>query len=65
MEPVIESALQSPDGYWRVEVVRYAPGRRWYRILHATTVVADQASLATVERVLGEAFATLEPLDAA
>jgi hypothetical protein len=60
VEPIIEGALQTPDGYWRVDVVRYAPKQRWYRVTHATTVVAERASLETVRRVLGEAFDSLE-----
>lgn len=64
MDPVIEGALQTPDGYWRVEVVRYGPGQRWYRVTHAATVVAERAPLATVQRILGDAFGTLEPVEA-
>lgn len=59
-----ESAMQTPDGYWRVEVVR--SGRdRWYRVRHAETVVAERAAIATVRRILGDAFETLEEADAA
>jgi hypothetical protein len=63
MDPVVESELGAPDGYWRVQVVRYGPGQRWYRVLHANTVVADRVPLATVHRILGDAMATLEPAD--
>jgi hypothetical protein len=60
----IKGVLQTPDGYWRVEAVK--SGRAlWYRIWHATTLVQDRAALATVERVLGEAYATLQPVDGA
>jgi bifunctional non-homologous end joining protein LigD len=60
----VEGVLATPDGYWRVEAVR--DGRfQWYRIRHANTVIADKASIATVERILGPAFATLEQSDAA
>lgn len=60
----VEGVLATPDGYWRVEVVR--DGRRqWYRVWYASTVVEEQASIATVERVLGEAFGTLQQVDAA
>jgi hypothetical protein len=59
----IEGVLQTPDGYWRVEVVRSGrPATRWYRIWHANTVVLDQAAVATVQHVLGDAYATLEPV---
>jgi hypothetical protein len=62
MRPVVESALQTPDGYWRVEVVRQ--GRdRFYRIIHGATVLHEQAALGTVERVLGDAFVTLQPAE--
>jgi hypothetical protein len=60
MEPVVEGTLRTPDGYWRVEAVRYGPRERWYRVTHAATVVAERASLETVRRVLGEAFESLE-----
>lgn len=63
MEPKVEGVLQSPDGYWRVEVVRYGPRDRWYRVSHASTVLADRAVLGTVQRILGDAFDTLEPVD--
>lgn len=62
MSTVIESALQTPDGYWRVEVIRVRR-ERFYRIIHGTTVVHEMAGLATVERVLGDAFPTLVPVD--
>ncbi|WP_433730855.1 hypothetical protein ACQP2Y_21185 [Actinoplanes sp. CA-051413] len=62
MDPVVESELRTPDGYWRVQVVRYGPGQRWYRVIHATTQVADRVPLATVQRILGDAMATLEPV---
>lgn len=56
--------LQTPDGYWRVEIVRDRQNL-WYRVLHANTVVADMAAIATVERILGDAFGTLVEADAA
>lgn len=64
MDPVVEGALQTPDGYWRVEIVRRGRSR-WYRILHAATVVEEQASLGTVQRILGPDFALLQPADTA
>ncbi len=60
----IDGMLQTPDGYWRVEVVR--SGRDvWYRIRHAETIVAEKASIATVQRILEEDFAKLQQVDAA
>ena len=45
--------MQTPDGAWRVEVVRR--GRtRWYRILHGDNEL-DWLSIAGVHRVLDEA----------
>ncbi len=53
MDVVIEYAMQSPDGAWRVEVIRR--GRtRWYRIVHGDNVL-DWLTIAAVERLLGEA----------
>lgn len=60
----IEGALRSADGYWTVQIVRYGQRQRWYRILHATTMVADKASIATVQQILGDAFETLAPAEA-
>jgi hypothetical protein len=46
-------AWQTPDGAWRIEVVKH--GRtRWYRILHGEDVI-DWLGIAAVERILGEA----------
>jgi bifunctional non-homologous end joining protein LigD len=61
----IEGVLQTPDGYWRVEAVKSGRRERWFRIWHATTLVQDRAALATVERILGDAYATLEPVSSA
>lgn len=55
--------MQTPDGYWRVEVVKYGRRERWFRILHASTVVAEKASIATVQQILGDLYATLQPVD--
>jgi bifunctional non-homologous end joining protein LigD len=53
VEPVIEGAMQTPDGAWRVEVIRR--GRtRWYRIRHGEDEV-DWLSIAAVQRILAEA----------
>lgn len=57
----VEAAMRTPDGYWRVEIVR--DGREhWYRVRHAETVVAERAAIATVQRMLGDAFADLHPV---
>lgn len=61
----IEGVLRTPDGYWRVEIVRTGRNVRWYRIWHANTLVQDRAALATVRRALGDAYATLEPVEPA
>ena len=63
MEPTIEGALRSADGYWLVEVVRYGRHDRRYRVSHAATVLADRAVLGTVQRILGDAFNTLQPVE--
>ena len=58
----IIGAMQTPDGYWRVEV--YKAGRdQWYRIIHGATVVHEKAPIATVQRILGDQFAMLEPAE--
>jgi len=50
---MIEAALQTPDGAWRVEVVKRGRSR-WYRVVHRENVI-DWLSIAAVERILGEA----------
>ena len=45
--------MQTPDGQWRVEIVRRR-GVRWYRIVHGEEV-QDRLSIAAVERILDEA----------
>jgi len=45
--------MQTPDGAWRVEIVRRGP-TRWYRIVHGDAVL-DWLSIAAVERILDEA----------
>lgn len=48
----VEGAMQTPDGSWRVEVIRR--GRtRWYRVVHGDEVL-DWLSIAGVERILRE-----------
>ena len=47
--------MQTPDGAWRVEVVKRGRSR-WYRIVNdARDVTFDWLSIAAVERVLTEA----------
>lgn len=56
----VEGVLATPDGYWRVEVIR--DGRnRCFRVWHANTIVEAKASITTVQRILGAAFADLAP----
>jgi bifunctional non-homologous end joining protein LigD len=45
--------MQTPDGEWRVEVVRRGRNR-WYRIVHGDEVL-DWLSIAAVERILDDA----------
>lgn len=59
----VEGTMQTPDGQWRVEIVRRGDSR-WYRIVHADDVI-DWLSIAAVERILDTAGvdrATLAPL---
>ena len=49
----IEGAMQTPDGGWRVEIVR-RNRTRWYRIVHGEDVL-DWLSISAVERILDEA----------
>lgn len=64
MEPIIEGVLETPDGYWRIEVVKFGRSDHWYRISHGATLVQERASLAGVQRILGDAFETLQPVAA-
>ena len=58
--------MATPDGYWRVEVVRVPMTKqRWYRIWHAQTLVAERATIGMVQAMLGEQYADLQPVDAA
>ena len=50
----VEGAMQTPDGLWRVEIVRRRGGVWWYRIVHGEEVL-DRLSIAAVERILDEA----------
>jgi hypothetical protein len=59
VETIIESAMQTPDG-WRVEVVRRGT-TRWYRIVHGDDLI-DWLSIAGVQRILTEAGVDLADL---
>jgi hypothetical protein len=53
VDAVTEYAMQTADGAWRVEVVKY--GRdRWYCVVHGDNQL-DWLSIAGVHRILGEA----------
>ena len=49
----VEGAMQTPDGAWRVEIVRRGRSR-WYRVVHGDDV-QDWLSIGSVERILTEA----------
>ncbi len=59
VEPItiVDAAMQTPDGLWRVEVVRRSGQRtRWYRIVRGDDdAVLDWLAIAAVERILAEA----------
>jgi hypothetical protein len=53
VEPKVEFAMQTPDGVWRIEIIKR--GRtQWYRIVHDDNVL-DWLSIAAVQRLLDEA----------
>jgi bifunctional non-homologous end joining protein LigD len=52
-DEAVEAAMQTPDGQWRVEIVRRGDSR-WYRIVHADDLI-DWLSIAAVERILDQA----------
>jgi hypothetical protein len=55
--------MQTPDGVWRVEVVRR--GRtRWYRIVHGDNVM-DWLPIAAVQQILADAGVDMGVLIAA
>ena len=61
MDPVIEFTMQTPDGAWRVEVVRRAR-TRWYRIVHGDNEI-DWLAIGTVQRILREAGVDMADLE--
>ncbi|BAL87278.1 hypothetical protein AMIS_20580 [Actinoplanes missouriensis 431] len=58
----IIGAMRTADGYWRVEVVKEGRGQ-WFRVWHGATVVHDRAGISTVQRILGDTFDTLQPVE--
>jgi hypothetical protein len=57
----VVGAMRTPDGQWRVEIVR-RPGRgKWYRIVHGEEIF-DWLSITAVERILAEAGVELHTL---
>jgi bifunctional non-homologous end joining protein LigD len=46
----VEGGMQTPDGQWRIEVMRRGASR-WYRILHEDNIL-DWLSITDVERIL-------------
>ena len=49
----IYGALQTPDGAWRVEIVKRGP-TMYYRLVHGDNMI-DGLAIATLERLLAEA----------
>jgi hypothetical protein len=60
VDAITEYAMQTPDGAWRVEVVKRGRGR-WYRIVQGDNHL-DWLSIAAVHRILGEAGIDLADL---
>ena len=58
----IYGVMESPDGEWRVEIVR-RPGSRdfWYRLVHGDSEL-DWLTIGQVERILAEAGVDLGDL---
>lgn len=56
-------AMQTPDGAWRVEIVKRGQSQ-WYRIVHGDSVL-DWLSIAAVQRILDEAGIDMADLDVA
>jgi hypothetical protein len=53
VEAVTADAMQTPDGAWRVEVIRRGH-THWYRLVHGDNQL-DWLTIAAVQRLLGEA----------
>ena len=60
VEAVTANAMQTPDGAWRVEVVRRGH-TRWYRLVHGDNQL-DWLTIAAVQRLLSEAGIDLADL---
>jgi hypothetical protein len=61
-EPVIEGELRTPDGTGRCR----SPVREHPALVPTatrTTVIQEKASLGTVQRILGDAYETLAPVN--
>lgn len=61
MEPMIEFAMQTPDGVWRVEVIRRGRSR-WYRVVTGDNEV-DWLAIGTVQRILRDAGVDMADLE--
>ncbi len=59
----VEGAMQTPDGRWRVEVVRRDVAT-WFRLIHGDDVI-DWLDIARVEQILDQAGVTMSALQAA
>ncbi|UWP78814.1 hypothetical protein [Dactylosporangium fulvum] len=57
----VVGAMQTPDGRWRVEVVRHQSGGRWYRLVHGDNVV-DFLTIGRVAELLAEAGVDMSDL---
>jgi hypothetical protein len=53
-------AMETPDGTWRVEVVRRGTSQ-WYRIIHGDNLI-EWLSIAAVRRILDDAGISLADL---
>ena len=60
---MVRYAMQTPDGAWRVEIVKRGQ-TQWYRIIHDDSVL-DWLSIAAVHRILAEADIDIADLDEA
>ena len=60
---MVTYAMQTPDGAWRVEIVKRGQ-TQWYRIIHDDSVL-DWLSIAAVQRILAEAGVDIADLDEA
>jgi hypothetical protein len=63
VEAKVAYALQTPDGAWRVEIIKRGQSQ-WYRIVHDDNVL-DWLSIAAVQRLLSEAGVNMADLSEA